>query len=182
MIFEYVVLEYGFYFWQWQKQTCDDIPGVDAPDEALFNHLKTGSSFKYLSDQDIEPIIPFFVQAYTELGYYGYDITDFKDLLVEVKEPTSKIFLQDGVDPEFNYPLMQKINTWVQKHGNNFLFIYGEYDTWSATAVQLTGETNAVKMVKKGGAHKTRINSFSEEEKEKIYSTLEEWLDIEVER
>jgi hypothetical protein len=62
------------------------------------------------------------------------------------------------------------------------LFIYGEYDTWSAPAVQLTGETNAVKMVLKGGSHRTRIKHFPDDEKEIIYSTLEDWLGIEIER
>jgi hypothetical protein len=179
-IFEYVVLEYGFAFWQWHYETCADIPQVDASNEVLFNHLIKCSPIKYLSDQGIEPILPFFYQAYAEIGYYGYDITEFRDLLTEIIEPTSKIFLPKGTDPEFNYPLMQKINTWLQKEGNNMLFIYGEVDTWSAPAVQLTGETNAIKMVKKGGSHKTRIKDFSREEKEIIYYTLENWLDIEI--
>ena len=179
-IFEYVVLEYGFAFWQWQNETCEEIPPVDATNEVLFNHLIKCSPIKYLSDQGIKPIASFFYQAYAEIGYYGYDITDFRDLLTEIKEPTSKIFLPKGTDPEFNYPLMQKINTWVQKEGNNMLFIYGEYDTWSAPAVQLTGETNAVKMVKEGGSHRTRIKHFSDEEKEIIYNTLEKWLNIRI--
>ena len=114
--------------------------------------------------------------------YYGYDISDVKDLLQEVKEPTSKVFIPEDILPSFDCSLMQEINKWVQKHGNNMLFIYGEYDTWSASAVELTGETNAVKMVKKGGSHRTRINSFNQKEREIIYSTLENWLDIEIKR
>ncbi len=82
------------------------------------------------------------------MGYYGYDISDFKDLLKEVKEPTSRIFLPKDLNPEFDCCAMQKINTWIQKHGNNMIFIYGEIDAWSATAVELTGETNSIKMVK----------------------------------
>ncbi len=182
MIFEYIVLEYSFAFWQWGKEDCDDIPSINATNKELLKHLETNSSFNYFSDQGIEPIAPFFYQAYTEMGYYGYDITDFKDLLIEVEEPTSKIFLPKDSDLEFDCSLMHDINIWVQKHGNNILFIYGENDTWSATAVQLTGETNAVKMVKEGGAHRTRINSFDENEKEIIFSTLEDWLGIEIER
>ena len=77
---------------------------------------------------------------------------------------------------------MQDINTWIQKHGNNMIFIYGENDTWTATAVELTGETNSIKMVKEGGSHRTRINSFSDDEKEIIFSTLEDWLDYKIER
>ena len=179
-IFEYIVLEYSFAFWQWGNDKCSDIPPIDATNKELLKHLETNSSFSYFSDQGLEPIAPFFYQAYTEMGYYGYDITDFKDLLKEVQEPTSKIFLPKDSNLIFDCSLMHDINKWVQKHGNNMLFIYGENDTWTATAVQLTGETNAVKMVKSDGSHRTRIMSFDDQEKEIIYSTLEEWLGIEI--
>ncbi len=182
LIFEFVVLEYTFAFWQWQNNNCDEIPDMNASNEELFNHLKRNSPFKYFSDQGIAPIEPFFYQAYSEIGYYGYDISPIKDLLLEVKDPSSKILIPPNSNPQFDCSLMQKINSWIQKHGNNMLFIYGENDTWSAPAVQLTGETNSIKMVKEDGSHRTRINSFSDEEKEIIYSTLEIWLDYKIER
>ena len=181
MIFEYIVLEYSFAFWQWANSECSDIPLTDATNKEILKHLETNSPFNYFSDQGLEPIAPFFYQAYSEMGYYGYDITNFKDLLKEVKEPTSRIFLKDN-NVVFDYSLMHDINKWVQKHGNNMLFIYGGNDTWTATAVQLTGETNAIKMVKDGGSHRTRIMSFDEQEKEIIYSILEDWLGIEINR
>ena len=182
MIFEYIVLEYSFAFWQWGNDNCSDIPSTAATNKELLKHLETNSSFSYFSDHGFEPIAAFFYQAYTEMGYYGYDISNFKDLLKEVKEPTSKIFLPKDNNLVFDCSLMHDINKWVQKHGNNMLFIYGGDDTWTATAVQLTGETNAVKMVKSGGAHRTRIGSFDDKEKELIYSTLEDWLGIEINR
>jgi len=182
LIFEFVVLEYTFAFWQWQNNNCDEIPDTSACNEDLFNHLKRNSSFIYFSDQGIAPIAPFFYQAYSEIGYYGYDISPLKDLLREVKDPSSKFFIPRNSNPQFACSLMQDINTWVQKHGNNMLFIYGGNDTWSATAVELTGETNSIKMVKEGGSHRTRINNFSDEEKEIIYSTLEDWLDYKIVR
>jgi hypothetical protein len=182
LIFEFVVLEYTFAFWQWQNNNCDEIPDISASNEELFNHLKRNSPFKYFSEQGIAPILPFFYQAYSEIGYYGYDISPLKDLLREVKDPSSKIFIPPNSNPQFNCGLMQDINSWIQKHGNNMIFIYGGNDTWSAPAVQLTGETNSIKMVKEGGSHRTRINSFSDVEKEKIYTTLEDWLDYKIER
>jgi len=182
LIFEFVVLEYTFAFWQWQNNNCDEIPDTSESSEKIFNHLKRNSSFSYFSDQGIAPIAPFFYQAYSEIGYYGYDISPLKDLLREVKDPSSKIFIPHNSNPQFDCSLIQDINTWVQKHGNNILFIYGGNDTWSATAVELTGETNSIKMVKEGGSHRTKINSFSDDEKEIIYKTLEDWLDYKIER
>ncbi|MBK9099803.1 MAG: peptidase [bacterium] len=180
LIFEYIVLEYGFAFWQWQYTTCDQIPDTTASNEELWDHLQNGSSYTYFSDQEAIPNIPFAYQAYAQMGYYGYDITDFKDLLIEVKEPTSKIFLPENLRPVFDCCSMQKINSWIQKYGNNMIFIYGEIDSWSATAVELTGETNSIKMVKKGGNHRTRINSFDDEERNFIINKLEYWLDYRI--
>ena len=181
-IFEFVVLEYGFAFWQWQYTNCEQIPDTTASNEILFEHLKKGSSFSYFSDQDIATNLPFVYQAYSQMGYYGYDISDFKDLLKQVKEPSSRIFLPKDLNPEFDCCVMQKINTWIQKHGNNMIFIYGEIDAWSATAVELTGETNSIKMVKEGGNHRTRIRSFEGRELETIYNTLENWTGIKIKR
>ncbi len=177
-IFEYVILEYGFAFWQWQNTTCEQIPATTASNEILFDHLLKGSSINYFSDQSIKTVLPFYYQAYSQFGYYGYDISDFKDLLKEVKEPTSKIFLSKDMKPTFDCCLMQKINSWIQKNADNMLFIYGEIDTWSAVAVELTGETNSLKMIKKGGSHTTRINNFEGDELKKIYNTLEDWVGV----
>jgi len=179
-IFEYVVLEYGFAFWQWQYTTCEQIPDTTASNEDLLEHLKKGSAFEYFSDQENKNNLPFVYQAYSEMGYYGYDISDFKDLLIEVKEPTSKIFLPKDLNPEFDCCTMQKINTWIQKYGNNMIFIYGEVDAWSATAFELTGETNSIKMVKEDGNHRTRIRSFDDSKQQIIIDTLQEWLDYEI--
>jgi hypothetical protein len=179
-IFEFVVLEYGFAFWQWQYTNCSQVPDITASNEVLFEHLKKGSSFSYFSDQDMTANLPFVYQAYSQMGYYGYDISDFKDLLKEVKEPSSKIFLPKDLNPEFDCCVMQRINTWIQKYGNNMIFIYGEIDAWSATAIELTGETNAIKMSKKNGNHRTRINSFDDKDRTFILNTLEQWLNYKV--
>jgi hypothetical protein len=179
-IFEFVVLEYGFAFWQWQYTNCEEIPDTTATNEVLFEHLKKGSSFDYFADQEIKTNLPFVYQAYSQMGYYGYDVSEFKGLLKEVKEPTSRIFLPKDLNPDFECSTMQKINTWIQKHGDNMIFIYGEIDAWSATAVELTGETNSIKMVKKGGNHRTRINSFDEVDRTFIIKTLEQWLDYKI--
>lgn len=77
---------------------------------------------------------------------------------------------------------MRAVNNFLQTNGNNIIYIYGEYDPWSASAVQLISDkTNALKMVKAGGNHRTRIKSFDDKEKEKIYGKLEDWLDVKIE-
>ena len=179
-VFEYVVLEYSFSFWQWQRSTCEEIPHTTAPNEVLFENLVKVSEIDYFSDKEIARVLPFYYQAYSQIGYYGYDISNFKDLLKEVKDPTSRIFLPKNVHLVFDCCILQKVNTWTQKHGNNMVFIYGGNDTWGATAIELTGETNSIKMVKKGGSHRTRIRSFEEKDQKFIINKLEEWLDYKI--
>ena len=75
---------------------------------------------------------------------------------------------------------MQKVNQWVRTEGDNIIYIYGENDPWSATAVHLTPETNAIKLVKSGGNHKTFINDLSKAQKAQVYNALRKWLNLEI--
>ncbi len=181
---EYNVFEYSFAFWQWGYSSCEDIPEPTVSPDSLFNHLITVSSFDYFDSLSSSYYEPFYYQAYTEIGYYGYETEDFSDLLIAVEDDiaSSIFFAPENVELDFNKDLMLDVNQFIRSYGNNMLYIYGENDTWSATAVNIGDRTNAVKMVKEGGSHRTRISSFDGDEKEKIYSTLENWLDVEIER
>lgn len=180
--YEYAVLEYAFSFWQWYNDGCNKIPAPDAPAKEYYENMK--SLMDYVSDQSQNYFAPFMYQAYTEVGYYGYEIGQFSDVLKFLKGDivSSCIFFPNGCELKFNNELMPKVNQFIQEKGNNMLYIYGELDAWSSTAVEIGSKTNAVKMVKKGGSHRTRINSFSDEEKENIFNTLENWLDIKINR
>ncbi|MEW6195729.1 MAG: S28 family serine protease [Bacteroidota bacterium] len=177
-VLEYMTLEYSFAFWQWGQTKCEDIPAPDASAEVLYNHMKASNPFYFFTEQAMKDFAPFFVQAYNEIGYYGYDLSPFKDLLAEINDGSNIMLVPEDAKVDYNCTSLQNVNKWLQKHGNNILYIYGGNDTWSATSIQLTGETNAVKMIKQGGAHGTSIRNFEGEQKELIHSTLENWLGI----
>ena len=179
---EYMTLEYSFAFWQWGASKCDEIPSPDASAEELYNHMRKSNPIYFFTEQAIEDFGAFYVQAYNEIGYYGYDLSPFKDLLTEIKDGSNIMLVPKDAKIHYDCEVMQDINTWLQKHGDKILYIYGGNDTWSATSIQLTGECDAVKMVKKGGSHATRIKNFDGKQKEQIYSTLERWLGIEIPR
>jgi hypothetical protein len=180
--YEYCVLEYPFSFWQWHDLDCSDIPDSNAENDALVDHLVEGSDAYFFSDKANEYFQSFFYQALTQTGFYNYDTQPFEGLLTKVIEPNFTMVLPKGVEVSFDPKPMQDIKNWLDEHGNNMIYIYGEIDPWSASAVELSGKTNALKMVNKGGDHRTRIKSFPEEEKEKILNTLEKWLDVPLNR
>ena len=181
LAFEYSILEYSFSFWQWDDN-CAGIPRPNATIEKTADHLWDSGLYKLYDINELKRIESFFYQAYTEIGYYGYDISDFKDLITEIKNPTNEIFAPKDVQLKYNYEAMQKVNEYLQNDANNFIFIYGEYDPWYSASAQLLGTTNSIKMVKRAGSHATRIKHFNDSEKEIIYSNLEKWLDIKIKR
>ena len=176
--FEYCVLEYPFAFWQWHKYDCSEIPSDSSCLKEIFDHFTAVSSPDYFSDQGIADLQPFFYQALTQIGYYGYETKPFTGLIDSVKEADFRFCAPKGTNPVFDPQAMQDINQWITTKGDNMIFIYGELDPWGATGVELNGKTNALKMVKKGGCHSTRIKDFSQEEQNKIIKTLNKWLEI----
>lgn len=180
--FEYAVMEYPFSFWQYGASGCDRIPGGNVSDEEAFKHLARVVPLYLFSDAGVAFFGPFFYQAYTELGYYRYDITDFRQLLKHVTDATNRIWVPRDATVVYHCETMQNIHRWLQTEGNNIIYLYGETDTWTACAVQLTGQTNALKFVHKGGPHGTRIKDLLPGQRELIYSTLEQWLDMKIKR
>jgi hypothetical protein len=181
MAYEYSVLEYPCGFWQYGS-SADAIPPPDAPADTMLTYLDRVASLFYYADQGIRAFVPFQYQAYTEIGYYGYDITDFKGLLTAIKDPTNSILAPRNTQLQFNPNVMYNVYTFLRDFGSNIIYIYGETDLWSSTAMELSGKTNAIKIVKKGGSHRTRIGNLDPEQRELVYSTLEGWLGVKIER
>jgi len=180
--FEYGILEYSFGFWQTGSLKPEDIPAPDAPAAALFEHYKKANTFFYYTDQGQQAFEPFMYQAFTEIGYYNYDISDFRDVMKTLKNPANRVLCPKGVEIVFNTATMDFVYRFLQYEAANVLYIYGELDTWAATQVPLIGRTNAVKIVVKGGHHMVGIRDFSPEQRELCYTSLEKWLDIKLPR
>lgn len=178
-VLDFCVLEYSFSFWQWGNKSAD-IPGNNSSDKELFDHLMKVASSDYFAEEGIEPTRPFFVQAARELGYYGYDTRKFKKWLTisTAKNYLSHVFLPEDMKIDFDPSTMRNLHRFLQQTDARMLFIYGENDPWSATAVNIPNKSNLIKMVEKGGSHKARINTFPKEQKEYMINMLKGWLEI----
>lgn len=174
------VLEYSFAFWQWSGFNCDQIPPVDVDDQKLFEHWIKVTSFDFFDDKSVDAVRPFFYQAMTEIGMYGYEVQLWQDYISDTTNITFDFTMPKGHKAVYNPEPMQKVNAWIQEEGNHMLYIYGEYDPWSATAVVLGTKTNAVKFINPSGDHTTRINSFPKPMRDSILVTLENWLGVKI--
>lgn len=180
--YEFMVLEFSFGYWQWGDGDTKKLPGKKASAEKLAKALIKSGGVGFFSDQS-RVDDPFNYQAYTEMGMYGYKTKKFEDLLKFAKAEivSNKEFVSQKLPP-FKVEIMQKMSDWILDNGNNILYIYGGFDPWYATGVTIGKNTNAVKMVLEKANHGTRIRHFKGEEKERIYSTLEKWLDVKIDR
>jgi hypothetical protein len=174
--YELTVLEYAFAFWQWGYVDCDFIPMDDTNPDSIIKHLDQVSGLKWISNEGIEEMQPFFYQAMCEIGFYGYDIEPFKKWTTYKQNPTFEFTLPDGVSIDFNPGLMQQVDYFIRHEAENMLFIYGEYDPWSAPAVDLTYHTNSIKIVKPKGNHRTRIKNLPEKQQKLVMDTIQKWL------
>lgn len=172
---EYMVLEYPFSFWQYKKIPCHMIPDSSSYPLKIFNHLRNVVGTYSYSDAAYESASMY--QFHTELGYYGYVTKHIADsLVVAPKNANNLQFAPQAERIKFKPNVMRDIKSWIQRKGNNMLFIYGGLDPWSAPAVQLNGRTNAVKMVLPKGNHYTFIKEFPKEEQQKILDLLNSWI------
>lgn len=177
VVVDYLILEFPFSFWQYHDD-CSVFKDKYAADE-IFNVLKEVVSLYTYSMKGYQKLGAFFYQAFHELGYYGYDESPFRAWLTWYDYP-NWVFMPQGTMPDFDASAMQNVNAWLQYHGNNIVYLYGERDPWSASAVMLSeGRTNALKIMKPLGHHGTRIRNLQAPQKQQVLDSLKRWLNIE---
>ena len=181
--FEYGVLEYPFSFWQYGS-SCDGIPDDTVPLKQAVDYLSDVSDISFFSDRDIESYGSHYYQSATGMGYYGYETEDFKGLLkaLPLYPHPHATFVPDKMKVTFDGTLLNDVHEWLESEGDHFIYIYGGSDTWSATAVPPSDEVDALWFMLKGKSHSTaNIRNMNDEEREKLISTLEKWLSLEIE-
>ena len=179
--FEYSVLEYPFAFWQWGFIPCEAIPDENSSDSTLLKHFLSVSPMDYFADEGILQYWPFFYQALTEIGYYGYDTTGMGQYFEAINGLTFSFCAPEGTHPKFSGKKMKKVDKFLKNKGNNMIYLYGEYDPWSSTAFEpKEGNTNALKVVKAGGSHTTRILNLPDNQRTQVSDSLEKWLNVKI--
>jgi hypothetical protein len=177
-VLDYCVLEYPFALWQWGRLT-DKVPSINDNIDELFTHLMIVSGPSYFAVEGMEGIKSFFIQAASELGYYGYDIKPLKKYLSikTAKNYLSNIFLPQDVKIKYKKRATKDVKKFIKTTNSKILFVYGEFDPWSASGFEVPDKDNFLKIVKPGGSHSTRINNLPKNQQEQVKDTLENWLE-----
>ena len=175
---DYTILEYSFAFWQWGNK-IEDIPSKNATPQEIYNHLVEVVGYGFFESKSVDDLQPYFWAALTQQGIYGYETAPFKKYLQTEEVYKFDWAFPEGITKKYDLKPMQEIKSYLDDSAEKILFIYGEYDAWSATAVDLSftaPEREMYKFVKSKGSHTTRINSFNKEEQKEIYEIIDSWM------
>ncbi len=86
------------------------------------------------------------------------------------------LFLPDLYNPRFKKALYRKQRDFVKETDARMVFIYGEWDPWTAAAVPDPNKPNILYYVEPGGSHRTRIATLPEDMKNELLQQLQIWL------
>lgn len=179
--FEGAVLGYDWSFYQRHIYDTSQIPGPDATPEAMLAHLADVIRMENDSDEGNEFYKPWIYQAFTQIGYPARDFDYLLDLLIYDPYDDGEWFVEAfGTELVYDPSLIQDIYSWIRTQGNNIIFIYGSDDPWTGGAVELTGETNAIRIIRAGEDHGVRIGDLLEPDRQLVLSKLEEWMGIQI--
>ncbi len=158
--FEYAVLEFPFSFWQYNG-ICDIIPSNRNIDDYT-QTLQTVTDIWSFADEGIKAFEAHYYQAQTQSGYYGYNIAPFKKYLKYFTSNPSAIFPPKNVQYKpFDSTLNMNVQNWLDEKGNNILYIYGGFDTWTSAGVIPSDKVSSKRYVIPNTSHATaRIKSM----------------------
>lgn len=179
--FEYGVLEYPFAFWQGGGD-CTAIPGPDATLEDALAYFIDAAGISLFSDQLVEYFAAHYYQAATEMGYYGYRTSQFKDLIVDLptdRNPMS-LFFNFPMEDKFDGRLLAGVNEWLASdQATRMIYIYGANDTWTASAVPPNDKVESEWFFLKGRSHNdARIRNMNQQEMVRLRTVLGKWLGV----
>jgi hypothetical protein len=175
--FEIGLLEYPFFFWQFSYGDCSEIPDSTATTTELWNYYQMMANIDWLNDEAMDYFAPVFYQQYTELGYYRLITEPVADLLEIEPHPSYSQFCPEGVARVWKPDVMQDLNSWLQTEGDNIVHLYGGRDPYTAAAIELTGQCNALRVIEPGEDHNVKIADLSTRQAE-VLDSLETWTGV----
>lgn len=180
--YEYGVLEFPYAFWQYGSNR-EPLPKPDAPATELAATFRKVNPMFWYRDDEIKQFGAFYYQAFTEIGYYNYDLEPFRAHLKH-KDLTNQDLCPPATRGKivYNPATLAHVFSFLQYKANRVVYIYGETDAWSATQMHLIGRTDAVKIVVKGAWHNASIRLASPDQRKQVFDALDRWLGMKVVR
>ncbi|MBI5490057.1 MAG: aminopeptidase [Deltaproteobacteria bacterium] len=181
--FESVVLEVPFTFWQYAGYTyCGTVPVVPgASDDALFSFIDRIVGFDSAGDAEMDWFAPYYYQAWEQLGFPDVDHTSLADLLRTGAPSLEEGVLPAGAPvPAYDPAAMIGVARWVAEDGARLIFVYGQWDPWTAGAFDVGAAVDSYRFVAAGGTHSSQLADLAAADQAVAHDALERWTGVHV--
>ena len=165
-------------FWQYRGVVfCGAIPPVTATDDDLWGFLNDYSPPFLDDDAYTEAFAPYYFQAYYQLGYpdpgasYLQPYLMYSDADYVGSFPTAEPVFDGGA-------AMHDIDDFVENDGDHLLFIYGQWDPWTAGAFALGGAKDALQLIQAQGTHTSHIAALADSDRAAALARLAAWTGV----
>ncbi|TDQ50239.1 S28 family serine protease [Actinorugispora endophytica] len=179
---EMLVLDTAWAFWQYRGvDECGEVPGADAPTADIAAFLDEVAGFAFYTDQGIEPYVPYYFQAATQLGTPSVPTDHLDGLLRHPDLFHAANYLPPELEgPRFDRRAMPDIDRWVRTRGTRLLFVDGEYDPWSAEPFEVGrgGRRDAHSFTAPGANHGASIAALDEADRAAATAALTRWAGL----
>lgn len=176
--YEHAVIELPFAFWQYKnpedpKIGCAKVPAPDASAKDLAAYLDQVSPPN--QDTDVFLFMPYFFQAATQLGSPASDLTHLDPY--RLHDYSIGQYTPPGVAIPYSDAAMHDVEKWIRTEAHDILFVYGEFDPWSAGAYPDNAKgKNFLRLFVPGGNHGSNLFALAAPEKEKALQATRAWL------
>ncbi|MCU0685320.1 MAG: hypothetical protein MUF34_24285 [Polyangiaceae bacterium] len=181
-LFEFAIGELRFLFWQYQDPArCDELPAAaaTASDDELYEFLDSVSSFaSFYDDASLEFFSPYYYQSATQLGGPGPIEQHLDGLLLYPGENVVGAYPPAGVAKAFDPTPMTDIDAWLGTEAERILFVYGEYDPWTAGAFAPSGARETLRLTVPRGNHGSQLLDLPAAEREQAFRALSTWTGV----
>ncbi|GGV93463.1 tripeptidyl aminopeptidase [Streptomyces gelaticus] len=179
--YEAVVLDYAWAYWQYSLLSdCDTIPAdaASATDQAIWDSVDSVSGFSTYTDQGLERYTPYYYQAGTQLG--SPDIRQpWLGGLSRYGYQPPRTFVPRSIPMKFQPSVMRDVDTWVRRHADRMLYVYGENDPWGAERFRPgAGSRDSYVMTVPGGNHGAAVAGLAEADRAKATAAVLRWAGV----
>ncbi|HEX2312330.1 MAG TPA: S28 family serine protease [Thermomonospora sp.] len=180
---EATVLDVEWAFWQYSLESdCPKVPSPKASDDVLWNFVDSTASWSFYTDQGLEPYIPYYYQAGTQLGAPEPKFRYLRDVRrhPDVYRPRAFVTPELRRQMRFQPKAMADIDRWVRTEGRRLMFLYGGNDPWKAEPFRLgRGTRDSLWYEIAGLNHSGRlIQHLPAGKREQAVAALRRWLGV----
>jgi hypothetical protein len=143
----------------------------------LFTFGENAVGFASASDGFFDAFGPYFYQAATQLGYPALSRENVADLLRATADHDRGI-LPEGTTAAYDPFPIPDVAAWLTSQGSRILFVYGQWDPWTAGSFDPGGAADTHVFFVPEGTHHALIASLAADDREKAFDILERWTGV----